>query len=161
MSENPYGGVDSYAVSFASYKARVLLRTPHFNKDYLEDIKQELMLAYLLAWPSFDPNKGHPKSFIKTVINNRAAEMLRELEAQKRWSGVKNVSLSTSGSDDMQDDWVDPSVSMGGYASVLFSLGLIKQLESLAHSNHDIVGRELEEDRLPKRIRRTKQPKRG
>lgn len=77
MSENPYGGVDSYAVSYTSYKARVLLRTPHFNKDDLEDIKQELMLAYLLAWPGFDPSKGHPKSFIKTVINNRAAEMLR------------------------------------------------------------------------------------
>jgi transcriptional regulator with XRE-family HTH domain len=50
----------------------------------------------------------------------------------------------------------DPSVSMGGYASVLFSLGLIKQLETIAHSNHDIVGRELEEDRLPKRIRHPK-----
>ena len=47
----------------------------------------------------------------------------------------------------------DPSVSIGGYASVLFSLGLIKQLENLAHSNHDVVGRELEEERLPKRIR--------
>ncbi len=50
----------------------------------------------------------------------------------------------------------DPSVSMGGYASVLFSLGLIKQVETIAHSNHDIVGRELEEDRLPKRIRHPK-----
>lgn len=50
----------------------------------------------------------------------------------------------------------DPSVSMGGYASVLFSLALIKQLETIVHSNHDIVGRELEEDRLPKRIRHPK-----
>lgn len=53
----------------------------------------------------------------------------------------------------------DPSVSMGGYASVLFSLGLIKQLENLAHSNHDVVGRELEEERLPKRIRYAKRSK--
>jgi hypothetical protein len=65
MSENPYGGVDSYAVSYTSYKARVLLRTPHFNKDDLEDIKQELMLAYLLAWPGFDPAKGIPKASSK------------------------------------------------------------------------------------------------
>lgn len=55
----------------------------------------------------------------------------------------------------------DPSVSMGGYASVLFSLGLIKHLEILAHSNHDIVGRELEEERLPKRIRYAKRSKTG
>lgn len=119
MSENPYGGVDSYAVQYTSYKARVLLRTPHFNRDDLEDIKQELMLAYLLAWPSFDQNKGHPKSFIKTVINNRAAEMLRELEAQKRWSGMKNVSLSTSGYDDMQDDWVERIESDAGLCGVM------------------------------------------
>lgn len=55
----------------------------------------------------------------------------------------------------------DPSVSMGGYASVLFSLGLIKQLEKIAHSNHDIVGRELEEDRLPKRIRHSNRKSEG
>lgn len=55
----------------------------------------------------------------------------------------------------------DPSVSMGGYASVLFSLGLIKQLETIAHSNHDIVGRDLEEDRLPKRIRHSKRKSEG
>lgn len=133
MSENPYGGVDSYAVSYTSYKARVLLRTPHFNKDDLEDIKQELMLAYLLAWPGFDPSKGHPKSFIKTVINNRAAEMLRELEAQKRWSGVKNVSLSTSGTDENQDDWVERIESDAGLWGDVFR-----------SVRHDIVERALD-----------------
>ncbi len=100
MSQHRYRGVDSYAASFVSFKAKVLIRTPHYTHDDLEDLEQELMLAYLLAWPSFDPDKGNPKSFIKTVINNRAAEMLREAEAQKRWTGLKTISLSTPISDD-------------------------------------------------------------
>src|SRR5579864_2224711 len=47
----------------------------------------------------------------------------------------------------------EPGVSMGGYASVLFSLGLIDRLADLADVRHDAVGLDLEEERLPKRIR--------
>ena len=100
MSQNMNSSVDSYAAFFVSIKAKVLIRTPHYSVDDIEDIKQELLLAYLLAWPSFDPGKGNPKSFIKAVINNRAAEMLREAEAQKRWTGLKTLSLSMPISDD-------------------------------------------------------------
>lgn len=100
MSHQRYRGVDSYAVFFVSKKAKILIRTPHYTHDDLEDLEQELMLAYLLAWPSFDPDKGNPKSFITAVVNNRAAEMLREIEAQKRWTGLKTLSLSTPVADD-------------------------------------------------------------
>ncbi len=47
----------------------------------------------------------------------------------------------------------DPSVSIGSYASALFVLGMIDHLAGLADASHDIVGRELEEENLPKRIR--------
>lgn len=47
----------------------------------------------------------------------------------------------------------DPSVSLGGYAAVLFVLGLTERLSSLADATHDTVGRMLEEENLPKRIR--------
>lgn len=47
----------------------------------------------------------------------------------------------------------DPSVSMGAYASALFVLGMSDQLARVADASHDIVGRELEEESLPKRIR--------
>lgn len=47
----------------------------------------------------------------------------------------------------------DPGVSMGSYASALFVLGMVDHLERLADASHDIVGRELEEENLPKRIR--------
>ena len=42
---------------------------------------------------------------------------------------------------------------MGAYASALFVLGMSDQLARIVDASHDIVGRELEEDNLPKRIR--------
>ena len=47
----------------------------------------------------------------------------------------------------------DPTVSLGGYAAVLFVLGLTERLGDMADANHDTVGRMLEEENLPKRIR--------
>lgn len=46
-----------------------------------------------------------------------------------------------------------PSVSLGIYASVLFSLGLIDRLEKLADASTDTVGLRLEDEHLPQRVR--------
>ena len=47
----------------------------------------------------------------------------------------------------------DVNVSMGTYATILFVLGMIDRLGNLADANEDTLGRQLEEERLPKRIR--------
>jgi transcriptional regulator with XRE-family HTH domain len=47
----------------------------------------------------------------------------------------------------------EPTVSMGAYATVLFTLGMIDHLQKLADASTDLVGRELEEEKLPKRVR--------
>ena len=47
----------------------------------------------------------------------------------------------------------DPTTSMGGYASVLFVLGMEKRLYDLVDSVHDLVGRRLEDENLPQRVR--------
>lgn len=47
----------------------------------------------------------------------------------------------------------DPSVSLGIYATVMFVLGLTPRLADLADSRADEVGLQLEEERLPKRVR--------
>jgi transcriptional regulator with XRE-family HTH domain len=47
----------------------------------------------------------------------------------------------------------DPSASLGNYATVLFSLGMIDRLADLADPRHDAVGLALEEEHLPQRIR--------
>ncbi len=47
----------------------------------------------------------------------------------------------------------DPGVSLGIYATVMFVLGLTQRLADLADSRSDEVGLQLEEERLPQRIR--------
>ncbi|MDA0204637.1 MAG: hypothetical protein O3A53_11730 [Acidobacteria bacterium] len=58
----------------------------------------------------------------------------------------------------------DPSVSLGLYSTVLFVLGMIDRLADVADPRFDAVGRELEEERLPERVRlsrrKTTNPKR-
>ena len=50
----------------------------------------------------------------------------------------------------------DSGVSIGGYASVLFSLGMIERLRDIADAGHDLTGQMLANERLPKRVRMTK-----
>ena len=52
----------------------------------------------------------------------------------------------------------DPGVSLGAYASVLWSLGLSDRIARLIED--DSVGLHLEEERLPKRIRLRRTPER-
>ena len=47
----------------------------------------------------------------------------------------------------------DPGVSLGTYATVLFALGMVDRLADVADPRYDSVGRELEEENLPQRIR--------
>jgi transcriptional regulator with XRE-family HTH domain len=46
-----------------------------------------------------------------------------------------------------------PTVSMGIYAKVLFVLGLVDNLYELANPDKDEVGKVLESENLPKRVR--------
>ena len=48
----------------------------------------------------------------------------------------------------------DPGVALGIYATVLFVLGLAEHLDDLADIRNDPIGRALDEENLPKRIRR-------
>jgi transcriptional regulator with XRE-family HTH domain len=54
----------------------------------------------------------------------------------------------------------DPGVSLGHYATVLFALGMADRLADIADVRHDAVGRELEEEHLPQRIRLARRQKR-
>ena len=53
----------------------------------------------------------------------------------------------------------EPGVAMGIYATVLFVLGLSDGLSDIADARHDLVGLQLEEEHLPKRIRHRKSQK--
>lgn len=53
----------------------------------------------------------------------------------------------------------DPSVSIGSYATVLFVMGMADRLADLADVKNDPVGLQLEQEKLPKRIRGARKPK--
>lgn len=53
----------------------------------------------------------------------------------------------------------DEGVSFGGYARILFVLGMIDRLGELADSRFDKLGLALEAEKLPKRIRIPKREK--
>lgn len=52
----------------------------------------------------------------------------------------------------------DPRVAIGTWAAVLFALGLVDRLGTLADAARDALGRALEEERLPQRVHLTAQP---
>jgi transcriptional regulator with XRE-family HTH domain len=55
-----------------------------------------------------------------------------------------------------------PSVSLGIYATVLFVLGMGNRITDLADADADAVGRLLDEEHLPRRVRLAKpKPNRG
>ena len=47
----------------------------------------------------------------------------------------------------------DPRTAMGGYAAVLFVLGMVNRLGDLVDTMHDVRGHELDAEKLPQRIR--------
>ncbi len=51
----------------------------------------------------------------------------------------------------------DPGVSLSNYANVLFVLGMAERLGDLVDVKTDTVGLELEDERLPQRIRKRRQ----
>ena len=51
----------------------------------------------------------------------------------------------------------DGNVSMATYATILFVLGMITRISALADASVDALGRQLDEERLPKRVRLPRQ----
>lgn len=47
----------------------------------------------------------------------------------------------------------DPATSIGGYAAVLFVLGMVERLGDIVDAIQDMTGRQLEDERLPQRVR--------
>jgi hypothetical protein len=47
----------------------------------------------------------------------------------------------------------DPGISIGAWTKALWALGLINQMEAVAHPDTDLMGKSLELSRLPKAVR--------
>ncbi|MFI3241734.1 MAG: sigma-70 family RNA polymerase sigma factor [Alphaproteobacteria bacterium] len=73
-----YKGINSDAVSTASFFAYKLTLTNKFQYHEREDIKQELILDYLIKCQKYNPSKGEMKTFVNAIMVNKAKDLLRE-----------------------------------------------------------------------------------
>jgi transcriptional regulator with XRE-family HTH domain len=90
-----------------------------------------------------------------------AANALRKLgqdinEARRRRRITKLVLAERAGIAPMTLDRIergDGGTAMGGYASVLFSLGMLSRLRDIADARYDLTGLQLAAEQLPKTVR--------
>ena len=95
------------------------------------------------------------------MVNNSTKQALRRLGSDMRdarlrrriSTGIMSQRVFMSRATLHKIEKGDPGVSMGSYAGVLFVLGMLGRLQDIADIRHDAIGLELDEERLPKRIR--------
>lgn len=80
-------------------------------------------------------------------VGRRRRRLTMELVAERAFVSRNTVARVERG---------DPSVSIGIYASILYVLGLAEHLGQLADPGGDPVGRALEDEQLPQRVRMPK-----
>jgi hypothetical protein len=76
--------LDSGVLRFIHWRARQLAGKYGFRHDEVEDIEQELHLAWLRSWNCFDPTRGKPHTFTRLVVDSRVAALVESQTAQCR-----------------------------------------------------------------------------
>ncbi|MGD9713104.1 MAG: sigma-70 family RNA polymerase sigma factor, partial [Thermomicrobiales bacterium] len=82
-----------FAARFIRSKARRMMGHASLESQDREDVEQELMTAVIAAAPGFDSAAGDWESFVATVVERRAGQMLHALKRAKRLQGNKPDSL--------------------------------------------------------------------
>ncbi len=91
MSCNHYTGLPPYLISQMRYHARRLHRHPAVCSMDVEDIEQELILAFLLRQDTYEASKASWPTFIDRVLTYHGYHLIEKAKAQKRH--VNTVSL--------------------------------------------------------------------
>ena len=100
------------------------------------------------------PRKSSPLPFPVTRALRKLGQDLRDARRRRRIPVAilaERASISRMTLNKIEKG--DAGVYIGNYAAVLFALGLVDRIADLANATHDTVGRELEEEQLPERIR--------
>ncbi|MFV0626623.1 MAG: RNA polymerase sigma factor [Alphaproteobacteria bacterium] len=79
-----YEGIEAHAVNTACVLAYKMCYSSWFNNYEREDIKQELIIEYLIKIKGYDETKGERKTYINAIMVNKARDMLRSRKAKKR-----------------------------------------------------------------------------
>ena len=101
-----------------------------------------------------------PKSILPIPVRRALRKLghdIRDARRRRRIpAGIAAKRASISRTTFVKIEKGDPGVAMGLYATVLFVMGMAEKLGDLADSRNDSIGLQLEEERLPERIRSRK-----
>jgi RNA polymerase sigma-70 factor (ECF subfamily) len=84
MGYRPPSDVDPVVKALIKHKARRLVGRHGFSRSDREDLEQELALQVHLAKAKYDPKRGTPATFYKTVLSNKIKSIVSAAKAQKR-----------------------------------------------------------------------------
>lgn len=84
------------ALRFIRIKAKQIAGRYGFQPYEAADIQQSLILDCLERFAHFDPKRGSPRSFIRSVVNHGVANLIESQRARRRGYGVRHSSLNSS-----------------------------------------------------------------
>jgi RNA polymerase sigma factor (sigma-70 family) len=90
---NAYPGLDAYALRVIRCRAAQLAGRGGFADQEREDLEQEFAADLLPRLSEFDRARGAFSTFVRHVVENRVAALLRHRSAAKRAQGRNGVSL--------------------------------------------------------------------
>ena len=120
-----------FAARYIRRKSRQLLGHASLRKSDRADVEQELKLEVWKAIPNFDPAVGDWRSFVATVVERQAAQLLIHRRAEKRNRNNEIESLDIPVTD---ADGVEVSLASQIGPDHRFSVTGVEHLEDLEHA---------------------------
>lgn len=102
--------LNEYATTLIRLKARQLIGRYGFKRSDREDIEQDLTLDLLTRLDRFDLGKGRPATFMRLVVDRRAASLVRERKALMRDHCRTNHSLDELSDENGDGTFTEPTL---------------------------------------------------
>ena len=131
-----------------------------YFKNFLIFIIIPIIFTIMLLFSEYNRYKMKQKLYLPLSSANALRKLgtdIRDARLRRRITMALMAERAGITADTLkQIEKGNPATSIGGYASVLYSLGMTARLQDIADARHDLIGQRLEEERLPKRVRMPK-----
>lgn len=92
-SENCFDGFDSVIAGIVRGKARDLAKRPEFATHEVEDLEQEFITTVIAGLSRYDAARAALKTYVRRLVDRRAARLIDHRLAEKRAGEVTASSL--------------------------------------------------------------------
>ena len=109
MFNNTYGEYDAELVRIAMAHAAALVGQHGYTPDDADDILQTLIIAGIIALSRFDPTKAMRSTYLYSTIRDKALDLARRADSQKRDRRKERCSLNAEWPEDETGEtvWAD------------------------------------------------------